>query len=342
MIRSKTVFVVGGGASSELQFPSDAELLARISQSFDFSRIGTEMQTRDGVFLLQNLIKLAQRLSKGEEALRQASERIRIASKLATSIEAIIDQHDNDPLVAACGKLGIAHFICQAEAKSILRDAPRAPGELPIQGEDTWLYQLGLLVTAGVPRSRVEQCLENLAIINFNYDRSVEHFLPHVLVVAFGMSLQEAQRLVAQRLTIVHPFGTVGRLPWQGGENADVEWGREQPWNIQNLAMQIRTPGEVMRDQRALTNIRALVTGAKRLVLLGFGYQPQNVDMLIDYSLSHDPEVLGTLMGVPSSSHESVYKMLRRKTGIEKDDLITLTNAKCNHLMRDFSLLLES
>jgi|GEM_PF-1382172 len=31
MIRSKTVFVVVGGASSELQFPSDAELLARIS-----------------------------------------------------------------------------------------------------------------------------------------------------------------------------------------------------------------------------------------------------------------------------------------------------------------------
>lgn len=89
-------------------------------------------------------------------------------------------------------------------------------------------------------------------------------------------------------------------------------------------------------------NIRATVSNAKRLVFLGFGYQPHNVDMLIDYSLSHDPEVLGTLMGVPKSSQESVYKMLRRNTGIEKDDLLTLTNAKCNHLMRDFGLLLES
>ncbi len=148
MIRSKTTLVVGAGASSEMQFPGNEELLARIGQSFDFSRFGTDLQMKDSVLLAQYLQKMATRFNKGEKDVYAAAERVRIASKLARSVDSLLDQHDTDQLISAAVKLAIVHFICQAEAKSTLRAEPRIAGDLPIQGTDTWLYQLGQSVTS--------------------------------------------------------------------------------------------------------------------------------------------------------------------------------------------------
>jgi hypothetical protein len=342
MIRSKTTMIVGAGASCELQFPGNDELLARIGQSFDFARFGTGVQMKDSVLLAQYLQKMAARIGKNDQDIHSAAERIRIASKLTRSIDSLLDQHDTDQLITSAGKLAIVHFICQAEAKSILRSEPRIPGDLPIQGADTWLYQLGQLVTSGVPRSQVEKCLDDLSIINFNYDRSIEHFLPWAMVVAFGMQLKEAQAIVAAKLRIIHPYGTIGRLPWQRGEAADCEWGTEQPWNIHNLAGLIRTSSEAQRDQQMLMQLRGMVSSAKRIVFLGFGFQPQNVDLLVDYGLSHDPEIAITVHGMSRTNRESVVRMMKRKFGVEHDELLLVLDAKCIDLMRDFSLLLES
>ncbi|MBV1918774.1 MAG: hypothetical protein KUG65_12045 [Sphingomonadaceae bacterium] len=342
MIRSKTTLIVGAGASCELQLPSNEELLVKIGQSFDFTRFGTGLQIKDSVLLAQYMQKLSARLGKNDQDVHRAAERIRIASKLTRSIDSLLDQHDTNSLLTAAGKIAIVHFICQAESKSILRKEPRVPGDLPIQGADTWLYQLGLLVTSGVPRSQVEKCLDNLSIVNFNYDRSIEHFLPHAMVIAFGMELGEAQKIVAAKLRIIHPYGTVGRLPWQLGETADCEWGTEQPWNIQNLGSMIRTSSEVAGDQRMLMDVRGAVSNAKRIVFLGFGFQPQNVDLLVDYGLSHDPEVAATVYGLSQTNRTSVIRMLKRKMSIEDEESLLIMNAKCVDLMRDYSLLLES
>jgi hypothetical protein len=342
MIRSKTTLVVGAGASSEMQFPGNEELLARIGQSFDFSRFGTDLQMKDSVLLAQYLQKMATRFNKGEKDVYAAAERVRIASKLARSVDSLLDQHDTDQLISAAVKLAIVHFICQAEAKSTLRAEPRIAGDLPIQGTDTWLYQLGQLVTSGVPRSQVERCLDDLSIICFNYDRSIEHFLPWAMVMAFGMELKEAQAIVAAKLRIIHPYGTIGRLPWQKGEAADCDWGTEQPWNIHNLSTLIRTSSEVQRDQQMLMQIRSAVSSSKRIVFLGFGFQAQNVDLLVDYGLSHDPEIAITVHGLSPTNRASVIRMLKRKLAIEHEELLMVLDGKCGDLMRDFGLLLES
>jgi hypothetical protein len=39
-----------------------------------------------------------------------------------------------------------------------------------------------------VPRNRAEQCFDNLSIICFNYDRSIQHYLPFVVAMAFRSS----------------------------------------------------------------------------------------------------------------------------------------------------------
>jgi len=322
--------------------PGGPELLARIGKAYDFSRFEAGTQTKDSILLVQYVKKMAQQMGKKDAVLRASTDRIRTACKLGRSIDGVIDQHDNDPMIVACGKLAIAHFICQAEAKSMLNTEPRNPGELPLQGEDTWLFQLGQLVTSGVLRSQVERCLDNLSIICFNYDRAIEHFLPHAMVMAFGMELKEAQQIIAAKLNIIHPFGTVGRLPWQSGSETEVEWGTDQPWNILNLAQQIRTTSEQLRDQQMTMAIRTATAGSERLVFLGFGYHPQNIEILFDYSLSHEPEVIASAFGLGPGNLALVSKVLKNKVGIENDEFLMIKNTKCADIMREYSLLLET
>ncbi len=193
-----------------------------------------------------------------------------------------------------------------------------------------------------MPRSRAERCLDDLAIICFNYDRSIEHFLPHAFVMAFGMTLQEAQRLIAAKLNVLRPYGSIGRLPWQAGEAPDSEWGTENPWNIDHLAQQIRTLSEQASNRPLIMAMHSAVAAAKRLVLLGFGFQPQNIDLLFDRGLSHQPEVLMTLHGMAPTNRNAVTKTIKRKTGLERDDQLMILTARAFEMMRDYSMLLES
>lgn len=344
MLRTRTTLVVGAGASMELQFPSNAELLARIIQGYDFKRTGSDTSTRDGQLLLRNIYKLAERMNKPVEDVALAAERLRNACRLGRSIDAVLEQYDHDPLVLACGKLAITFFMGQAESRSSLKEGPRVPGELPLQGKvaEHWIYQLGQLITSGVPRSRIGETLELLTIINFNYDRSVEHFLPYALVMAYGIDLKEAQAVIAERLDVIHPHGTIGRLPWQNGDAAQAEWGVEQPWNIHAIASQLKSLAERSTDRNAIRDLRLAIAKARRIVFLGFGFQPQNVDLLFENTLSHNPEVLVSTHGVSSGNAATIAHMVRRLAGLETEQQLMLSAGKAWEVLRDYSLLLES
>ena len=87
MIRTPTTFVFGAGAGCELQLPSGPELTQRIAQCLDFDRFVGDLQTRDSLVLGQYLSKMAARMQKSDEQVRAAADRIRIAAKMASSID---------------------------------------------------------------------------------------------------------------------------------------------------------------------------------------------------------------------------------------------------------------
>ena len=322
--------------------PDGRELLGKIAQGFDFSRLGTELQTRDMQMLATHFDKFSRRIGSTPDGLMAAAMKIRTSARVGTSIDNILEQHAHDPLTLAAGKLAIIYYTLQAESRSPLLLEPRDAGDLPLRGMENWLFQLGRLITSGVPRNKAEQCFDNLAIICFNYDRSIQHYLPFVVAMAFGMTLNEARQLVGAKLNIVHPYGNAGRLPWEPGGNPDVEWGNEEPWNLQNLVKEILTASERMRNRQFVTGLHGALAGSKKIIFLGFGFDPQNVDFLFDYSLSHDPDVIAAVTGLNEPSKMAVYRMLKRRTGIEDDGLISVLDTRCFQMMRDYALFLES
>lgn len=345
MIRTRTTLVIGAGASCELQMPPGDELLARVVAGYDFSRLGTPAQSRESQYLIRHLVKQAERMGRDQMEVVQASQLLRNAARVGRAIDTVLEQVDHDPLAVACGKIAIAFHIGQAETRANLREAPRQPGELPLLGkpEDCWLFWLGQLLTSGLPRTRLERAFEDLTIVCFNYDRAIEHYLPHALVLAYGLDLKDAQRIVGERLQVIHPYGTVGRLPWQPGQDAQAEWaGSEQPWNIHAIAGQIHTHAERMADQPWLHRLRQAVGGAKRLVFLGNGYHARNMELLFDRTISHNPEVLATAHGLSAANRIAAARLIKRNCGLEHDELLTLTDARACEALRDHALLLES
>ncbi|MCL6251341.1 hypothetical protein M3P36_09850 [Altererythrobacter sp. KTW20L] len=342
MIRTKTTLVIGPGAGLEIELPDKRELLGKIAAGFDFARLGSELQTRDMVMLARHFDKFARQMGATRDKLMEAGQKIRVSAKVGTAIDAVLEQHNTDPLVMAAGKLAIVYLTLQAEARSPLMVEPRDAGDLPLRGQENWLFQLGRLITSGVPRNQADKAFENLSIINFGYDRSIQHYLPFVVSMAFGMTLGEARAMVGARLNVIHPFGRVGRLPWEPGEGPDVEWGNEEPWNLHNLVKEIVTASERLRNRQYVTAMHGAIAGSKKIVFLGFDFDPQTIDFLFDYSLSHDPDILAAVQGMNEPTQLAATRMLKRRAGIEDDDLVSVLDMRCYQLMRDYSLFLES
>ncbi len=342
MIRTKTTLVIGPGAGLEIELPDKRELLGKIAAGFDFARLGAELQTRDMYMLAKHFDKFCRQMGSTRERLMEAAQAIRVAARVGTTIDAVMEQHNSNPLALAAAKLAIVYFTLQAEARSPLMIEPRDVGDLPLRGSENWLFHLGRLITSGVPRNRAEQAFDNLTIINFNFDRSVQHYLPFVVSMAFGMTLADARALVGAKLNITHPFGNIGRLPWEPGERPDVDWGNEEPWNLHNLAKEVQTSSERLSNRQYVTGLHGAIAGSKKIVFLGCDFDPQTIDYLFDYSLSHDPDIIAAVQGMNEPSQLAALRTLKRRAGIEDDALISILDMRCYNLMRDYALFLES
>lgn len=342
MIRTDTTLIIGAGANREIEMPDGPELLAKIAAGYEFERLQSDVKSRDLINLAQLFQRVAGELGMSYDELVAGATAIREATLVSTNIDAILEQYGHDPAVQAAGKLAIVYYTLQAESKSTLAEAPRGPAELPLRGTENWLFQLGQLIVKGVPRAKADQCFEKLSIVCFNYDRAIEHYLPWVVQRAFGMTIEEAQELVAGRLRIVHPYGVAGRLPWQDDQENGAPWGQESPENVVALSRRIYTASQRASSRQFQSYLRAEMSRAKRLGFLGFGFDPMNVAMLFD-ELEHDnPDMLISLVGIGPVEQKAILRLIYRLTGITDESLITLENMKAFELLRDYGRFLES
>jgi hypothetical protein len=119
---------------------------------------------------------------------------------------------------------------------------------------------------------------KHLTIVNFNYDRCIEHFLFH----AMQAWSHKDEREVAERmkgLRIYHPYGSVGDLPWQSREG--IEFGAEpDEFGLLKSSSKIRTFNEEVMDKTKVGEIQDAMCTASRVIFLGFHFHSQNMDLI--------------------------------------------------------------
>src|SRR6266853_1701782 len=118
MLSSKTVFIVGAGASSEAGLPVGSELKGIIARKLDlrFEHFSSPIGSGD----LTIFEALRRQYPNDINTYLGACWRVRDGIILAPSIDDFIDAHQEDETIAECGKLAIARSILEAERRSKL------------------------------------------------------------------------------------------------------------------------------------------------------------------------------------------------------------------------------
>lgn len=218
MFRARTLLVIGAGASVEVGLPMGPGLLKNIAtmtaMRFDhYRQVG-------GDHLIFEALKIHLEATGRREELNEhtrAGSRLAESATQALSIDNVIDALENRE-VELIGKLGIVRAIWAAEASSRFFRLPDGvyQGLNLSNFSDTWYSSFTKILTENVKRSQIENIFDNVQIINFNYDRCLEHYLPFSLASYYGLSVDDIHQLM-ENLVIYRPYGAAGRLPWQKG-----------------------------------------------------------------------------------------------------------------------------
>lgn len=338
MFAKKTVFVVGAGASAELDLPVGSQLKDIIAQKLDI-RYTDGLRLTSGDYRIVDAIKNLTSNGQGQNAYYDAGRSIANAMPLSISIDNFLHTHNHDVHTILMGKLGIVQSILEAEAQSKIYNKRGDSQGFDLQNtKDVWLSTFCQMLCEGVELHNLDSIFENVAFIVFNYDRCLEHFLAHALTVYFKIQRSEAIKLV-NKLTIIHPYGQVGRLPWQmDAEGGDVEYGDYELYTpkLLEIAKQIKTFTERIEDDAKMEQMRFLLSEAKVVTYLGFSYGEMNMKLMKSRSRK-TPFVFGTAFGISQPNIKAVIKDIPQSIGYPAHQMRPeLANLPCQDFLNQY------
>jgi hypothetical protein len=180
----------------------------------------------------------------------------------------------------------------------------------------------------------VKDAFRNVTLINFNYDRTVEHFLYVWLQVKFALSEAEAQAAVSG-LKIIRPYGTVGPLDWQDREG--VPFGSDVGQDLDKiikLSKSVLTYTEQNLTNEVRSEISTSINKARMIVFLGFGFHHQNMSLLQGRSAEHWRKVFATTLMMREENIPVMQEFIAR-TGCTPNNPPLLLSWRAHMLLRD-------
>jgi hypothetical protein len=321
MITQPTTFVVGAGASYEYGLPLGADLKKKILSAVNF-KVDIKVSTEDTI-LLQALNK---------ERISNAASLVDAGLVLAEhafpydSIDEALHAFSGNESVIQVGKLAIASQILSGEQHSSLFDKERV-GPARFAQIGGWLPRLFSLAVNGLPRTRIPDAFRTVAIINFNYDRAIEHYL-YGAVRALGLPHEEAAETV-NNLTMIRPYGSLGPLPWQGDHG--VEYGKYQE-NLVQMAGTLRTFTETLHED-IKSKIAMRLDQSAVMIYLGFGFHKQNIQIMQSQSQAFNgTRAFATAYCVDELNYSFLRQAIRQSLRKYDETMIDITPWTCSNL----------
>lgn len=326
MIDKKTVFILGAGASCPYGYPSGAKLREEIIDNFvaDYKEC---FQTQKG--LSQKKEENDELFSKAYEYRPRAEEFVEALRKANTkSIDSFLAPNSGFELL---GKRAIIFRILFAEKKSQDRKNQSE--------EQDWYCHILHKLTDGLERKEGYKLLgENkISFITFNYDCSLEHFLFESLFNHFNDVGKAEIDEQLKKLKIIHVFGQVTGLDWQDtkscfGYTRKITWDRIE---------QLKDNLEIMyerNDNPELKEAKKLIKEAERIFCLGFGFAPENVDILkLSESMNSSCSLYGTALDLENGQIELIKDRICKGFRNEDNrDRIRIENMDCLRLLKKY------
>jgi len=267
----------------------------------------------------------------------EAAWQIGESAKQAISIDNVLDALE-DPRIELVGKLGIARAIIKAEADSpsFKPLSPVRPLDLS-RFDETWYSSFTKLLTENVRKSAVDGLFSNLEIINFNYDRCIEHYLPFSLANYYGVEPDDIRKIM-ETLVVHRPYGATGRLPWQKGNGPPVKFGTVDTRQLIEVAKQLQTFTERVQEGTEISAMKSSVAKADRIIFLGFAFHRQNVELIAEKTQGHT-EIIATALNISSNDRTVIKAELESEFGFTAfagESRITFADTTCQSLFKDY------
>ncbi len=238
MLKRRTCLLLGAGASKHLGFPLGDELRKGIL----FELFGQKNKETD---------ELPEDFKRGGEDLSAFYDKMAYGGW--TSPDAFLERHRE---FIKTGKFLICWKLSQHE-------------ELwGITQNGGWYDRLVRAIHVEDPKNLKNN---NLSIVTFNYDRSIDFRLHKYIENRFGIPTEEAWKVLTESIPIVHVHGTLGEYPkWNYGDKTSV-WERGQD---------IKIISEIEESTPEFQLASKLLHEADRVIVFGFGFASDNVRRL--------------------------------------------------------------
>ena len=159
-----------------------------------------------------------------------------------------------------------------------------------------------------------------LAIITFNYDRSLEHYLFTSLQNAYNKNDEEcAEKLI--KIPIIHVYGKLGRLPWEKTNYSLVPF--DLGTHPDTLGLYVGRGGENIKiihenieKDPEFNQAFKLLMDSEHIYFLGFGFNETNLKRLRIELLCHPNVSEKVICGTSYGLSQKLIKLVKgyRKT----------------------------
>jgi len=278
VITEDTVFILGAGASAPYGYPTGYELRRLIIEEFPKRAAHDEFVKRgplgnDKIWME----RVKEEITYDAENLSEIFEKSR-----TSSIDLFLSRRRQ---FYEIGRRAIAQIIFEKEKNS------KFEYEMDDVSQDWYKYLYRRMTETLVdPESYMGFADNNVTFITFNYDRSLEHFLYDALIHSFEIPLGGIKTKDLFPFEFIHVYGKLADLDWQ--ESSGVKYGS---YFIPKMIENINIIYDSENSARLQKTLKERITNAKRIFFLGFGFAPENMEILgIPEVLKSEPQIYGT------------------------------------------------
>ena len=275
MISTPTVLVLGAGASMDFQYPSGGGLKGEVVNM-------TSNPRSDAYRTLQGFGYSTAYIQEFHEALRYSGR---------PSVDAFLEHRTEFMDV---GKASMALALVIHEHKSNL-----------FGGDTNWYDYLFQRMSGSFSDFDENQ----LAVVTFNYDRSLETYLFEALKNAYGETDQSVADVIG-KIQIIHVHGQLADLRWQSanGRQYTPTYDLEK---IRLSAEGISVISESSPADEAFGAAREVLKTGDRIIFLGFKFHRANFERLDMDVRSGQQRFFGTGFGFTDRERAEIEHLFK-------------------------------
>lgn len=304
LIREKTVFILGAGASFPYGYPLGEKLKSMICHDIDYGGIARCLykDKKEIEDCAKGIIKFQQYFSKSplesvDQFLKINQEYANIGKQIIASI--LYPLENNDYFVNSRG--------------------------------NNWYRFLWNIID-----NKFENiAANNIHFVTFNYDRSFEQFLFQSLYNSYsGKKSEEDCAKIINKIDIIHVYGSLAPLVWQDKIN-----GRAYTAGVPNEDVLLKAIKNIflIGEERAFTEqqrkIQEIMPEAKYIYFLGFGYDEENMKIL-GGNFEKALKIWGTSLNLGGFKKRNATEIIYRKK-IWRPEVVRFHDLDCYDFLKE-------